>query len=59
MRLAGYVAQVEEMKNIYRILLEKPDGKKDIQRFRHRSKYMDVKVKVDVNYIKLVQYMKQ
>jgi hypothetical protein len=36
MRWAGYVARMEEKRNAYGILVEKPEGKKRLGRPRHR-----------------------
>ncbi|PNF30813.1 hypothetical protein B7P43_G06157 [Cryptotermes secundus] len=36
MRWAGHVARMEEMRNAYRILVGKPEGKKPLGRPRHR-----------------------
>jgi hypothetical protein len=36
MRLAGHVAQMEEKRNVYRLLLGKPEGKRPLGRPRHR-----------------------
>jgi hypothetical protein len=33
MRLAGHVARVGEMRNAYTILVEKPEGKRPLERF--------------------------
>jgi len=36
MRWAGYVARMGEMRNTYRILVGKPEGKKQLGRPRHK-----------------------
>jgi hypothetical protein len=36
MRWAGYVASMEEMRNAYKILVGKPEGKRPLGRYRHR-----------------------
>jgi hypothetical protein len=36
MRCAGHVAQMGEKRNAYRILVEKPEGKRPLRRPRHR-----------------------
>jgi hypothetical protein len=36
MRLEGHVAQMGEMRNAYRILVAKPEGKRPLGRPRHR-----------------------
>jgi hypothetical protein len=39
MRWTGHVARAGERMNAYRILLEKPEGKTPLQRYRHRLEY--------------------
>jgi hypothetical protein len=61
MRGAGYVAQMGEKRNVYRLLVGKPEGKKPLGRPRRR--WMD-NIKVDlleiglnvVDWIGLAQY---
>jgi hypothetical protein len=36
MRWAGYVARMGEKRNAYTLLVEKPDGRKQLERPRHR-----------------------
>jgi hypothetical protein len=36
MRLVGHVASMGEGRNVYRVLLVKPEGKKQLERPRHR-----------------------
>jgi hypothetical protein len=36
MRWAGHVSQIREMRNAYRILMGKPEGKKQLGRPQHR-----------------------
>jgi hypothetical protein len=36
MRWAGYIAHMGEIKNAYKILVEKPDGKRPLERPRCR-----------------------
>jgi hypothetical protein len=36
MRWAGHVARMGEERKVYRVLLEKPKGKKPLRRLRHR-----------------------
>jgi hypothetical protein len=36
MRWAGYVVRMEEKRNVYRFLVEKPKGKRPLGRSRHR-----------------------
>jgi hypothetical protein len=36
MRWAGYLAQIEEMRNAYRLLVGKPEGKRPLGRLRRR-----------------------
>jgi hypothetical protein len=45
MRWAGYVARMGEKRNVYRLLVEKPEGKRPVGRLRHR--WMD-NIKVDL-----------
>jgi hypothetical protein len=35
MRWAGHVARVEKMKDVYRVLVGKPEGKRPLERTRH------------------------
>jgi hypothetical protein len=37
MRWAGHVARIGEGKNLYRVLVGKPEGKRPLERPRHRS----------------------
>jgi transcription termination factor 2 len=37
MRWAGHIARMEEKRNVYRILVGKPEGKRSLGRPRHRS----------------------
>jgi hypothetical protein len=37
MRWAGHVARMEEERNMYRILMQKPEGKRPLGRPRRRS----------------------
>jgi hypothetical protein len=39
MRWAGHVARMGEEKNVYRVLEEKPEGKRPLGRPRHRWEY--------------------
>jgi len=34
--LLGHVAHIGEVRNAYRILVRKPEGKRPLRRFRHR-----------------------
>jgi hypothetical protein len=36
MRWAGHVARIGEEKNVYRVLMGKPEGKRPLERPRHR-----------------------
>jgi hypothetical protein len=36
MRLAGHVARMGEKKDVYRFVVEKPEGKSPLERPRHR-----------------------
>ena len=36
MRLAGHVARVGERRGVYRVLVERPEGKRPLGRPRHR-----------------------
>jgi hypothetical protein len=36
MRWAGYVSRIEEMRNVYKILVQKPEGKRPLGRPRRR-----------------------
>jgi hypothetical protein len=36
MRLLWHVAHIGEVRNAYRILVRKPEGKRPLRRFRHR-----------------------
>jgi hypothetical protein len=36
MRLAGHIERLEEMRNAYKILVAKPEGKRPLGRHRHR-----------------------
>jgi hypothetical protein len=64
MRWAGHVARMEEKRNAYRILVEKPEGKRPLERPRRR--WVDI-IKVDlrdierdgVDWIELAQDMDQ
>jgi hypothetical protein len=37
MRWVMHVAGMEERRNIHRVLVEKPEGKRPLGRFRHRG----------------------
>jgi hypothetical protein len=50
MRWAGHVTQIGEKRNAYRILVEKPEGKRPLARSRHR--WVD-NIKVDLREIGL------
>jgi hypothetical protein len=41
MRWAGHVAHMGEERNVYKVLLRKPEGKRSIERPRHRWKDWD------------------
>jgi hypothetical protein len=43
MRLAGYVARMGEMRNPYRILAGKLEGKKSVGSRRHDRKEIDIR----------------
>ena len=36
MRWAGHVARMEERRGVYRVLVRKPEGKRPLERLRHR-----------------------
>jgi hypothetical protein len=36
MRWAGHVARVEKEREVYKVLVEKPEGKRPLERPRHR-----------------------
>jgi hypothetical protein len=38
MRWAAHVARMEEMRNAYKILVGKPEGKRSVGRHRHRRR---------------------
>jgi hypothetical protein len=41
MRLEGHVARMGEKRKTYRILVGKPEGKRPLERLRHRSVLAD------------------
>jgi hypothetical protein len=43
MRWAGHVALMRQVRDVYRILVGKPDGKRPLRRFRHRRIVMDLR----------------
>jgi hypothetical protein len=48
MMWAGYVALVEEMRNVYKVLVENPEGKTPLGRLSRRS---EDNIKMDSNKI--------
>jgi hypothetical protein len=64
MRWAGYVARMGEGRGVYRVLVGKPEGKKPLERPRHR---WEDNIKMDLreagidgaNWIQLAQYRVQ
>jgi hypothetical protein len=54
MRWAGYVARMEEKRDVYRLLVGKPEGKRQLGRPRHRWIY-NIGLSV-VDWIGLSQY---
>jgi hypothetical protein len=38
MKLAGHLARIGEMRNVYRITVRKPEGKRKLGRIRRRKK---------------------
>jgi hypothetical protein len=40
MGVAGYVAHKGEMRNVYKILVEKPEGKRPLREPRHRWEWI-------------------
>ena len=55
MRWAGHVVRVGDRRGAYRVLVEKPEGKKRLVRLRHRWEY-NINMDIDeVDWIGLAQ----
>jgi hypothetical protein len=55
MRWAGHVARVGERRDAYRVLVEKPEGKRLLGRLRRRWEYNIKKDIKEVDWIDLAQ----